>query len=342
MLSRDSLGLDPVSQTALRWKMLRDQGIELEVLVLSSQAKDWSEQGICVRGTGGGTIFHRLWNLFQEGKRVTKPDLITVQDVAEMAFVGWRLSRFYGVPCELQDHGGYFDGGVIDEPLWSIRGRLAEWMIRRVQLIRTVSTGSLKGLQKRGLTSYRYWLPIVANERFAQLPYQPEPGHLVTVGRLVSVKRHDLLLRAFAELKKISSNVRLTIVGEGPNRSSLEDLAQRLAVRSSVEFVGQADPAPFLERAELFPFFSLHEGWGVAPVEAAMLGIPVAMFETGCGPWLAEQGNARILSTTDPLEIAQQLYKMLGQHTRPLSSLLTAEQGAKQQVEQWKSFFFNT
>jgi glycosyltransferase involved in cell wall biosynthesis len=95
----------------------------------------------------------------------------------------------------------------------------------------------------------------------------------VFVGRLVPVKRIDLLVRAFNRVGR-----GLTIIGDGPIRAELE-----AASRPNIEFAGWQPPtevAAKVARARALLFAS-EEDFGLAPVEAQMLGVPVIALGRG-------------------------------------------------------------
>jgi glycosyltransferase involved in cell wall biosynthesis len=106
---------------------------------------------------------------------------------------------------------------------------------------------------------------------------------LLTVGTLKAVKRHDLLIRAFARLPR--KDATLCILGEGPERAALEALIGSLGLRDRVLLAGyQADPAPWYAHADLFVLSSDHEGFGNVIVEALEHGLPVVSTNCPTGP----------------------------------------------------------
>ena len=119
---------------------------------------------------------------------------------------------------------------------------------------------------------------FVAHNSVALPPASPLPSRPATfdqkpvimfVGRLQARKRLDHLLRACAEIK----NVRLIIVGDGPERAALESLAQN--VFPGAEFVGArhgGELKPYFEGADLFV---LPGTGGLAVQEAMSHGLPV-------------------------------------------------------------------
>lgn len=96
----------------------------------------------------------------------------------------------------------------------------------------------------------------------------------LTVSRLVPYKRHDLMVRAFADLP----DRRLLIVGDGPQRESLRRIAP-----PNVEFLGALpdhEVAALMARARAF-VFAAHEDFGIVPVEAQACGTPVIAYGAG-------------------------------------------------------------
>jgi glycosyltransferase involved in cell wall biosynthesis len=113
--------------------------------------------------------------------------------------------------------------------------------------------------------------------RFAAPPCRsPSPTCpiLLSVARLVPAKNIGGALLALALLKKQSW--RYVVVGDGPERGSLELQAMQLGLADRVHFAGwQEDVTPYLAGAEMFLMPSRHEGFGMAAVEAMNAAIPV-------------------------------------------------------------------
>jgi glycosyltransferase involved in cell wall biosynthesis len=99
-----------------------------------------------------------------------------------------------------------------------------------------------------------------------------------SVSRLNEVKRQDILLRAVAKV----TNAWVILVGDGPERDSLERLAEELGIRSRVIFAGyQPQPADFLAAMDVFALTSRSEGFPVSLLEAWAARVPVIVSATG-------------------------------------------------------------
>jgi CDP-glycerol glycerophosphotransferase (TagB/SpsB family)/glycosyltransferase involved in cell wall biosynthesis len=98
----------------------------------------------------------------------------------------------------------------------------------------------------------------------------------VAVGRLSSAKNFERLIRAFARVHDEHPDSGLLILGEGPERRSLEMLVGELALGDSVLLPGhQSNPYEFMARCDCFVMSSDHEGQPMVILEALVLGLPV-------------------------------------------------------------------
>jgi glycosyltransferase involved in cell wall biosynthesis len=111
------------------------------------------------------------------------------------------------------------------------------------------------------------------------------PGDFVvgTVANLKPWKRTERLIDAAAAIS--AAEVRVLIVGDGQDRSRLEERARRLGLASSVIFAGlRESPADYLRAMDAFCLPSMGlESFGNAAVEAMALGIPTIVFSDGGG-----------------------------------------------------------
>ena len=125
----------------------------------------------------------------------------------------------------------------------------------------------------------------------------PDPT-LVTVAHLEPHKNQAAVIRALAALQHRHPDLRYELIGKGPDRESLEQLAARLGVGDRVEFVGPLSHAAALERmarGHVHVMPSVHDAFGVAHVEAMAAGLP-AIGGAGTGAEdIAAAGEGMIL-----------------------------------------------
>lgn len=156
---------------------------------------------------------------------------------------------------------------------------------------------------------------------------------LVTVAHLIARKRHADVLRALAVLGDRYPRLRYEIVGDGPERGALEELAARLEISERVDFFGQLAPAEAIERARgctLMVMPSTEEAFGVAYIEAMAGGVPAIGCRGEPGPEeIAAAGDGFMLVPPGDIErLTQRIDELLSDPQR----LREAAQRARQTV----------
>ncbi|WP_146047124.1 glycosyltransferase [Aeromonas bestiarum] len=114
--------------------------------------------------------------------------------------------------------------------------------------------------------------------------------YIVTVGRLVEVKGFDKLIRAFSKvIKTHRENIKLVIIGDGPLKSTLDDLISSLGMKDYIILLGKKEnPYPYIKSAQCLVSSSVSEGHPLAIGEAIALGTPI--IATNC------EGNSGMLA----------------------------------------------
>lgn len=123
---------------------------------------------------------------------------------------------------------------------------------------------------------------------------------IVTMGRLSPEKGHERLIRAFSLIAKRSPEAKLVIVGEGALRPILENLITDLGLEDRVLLLGMlANPFPVLALADGFILPSMHEGQGLALVEAMLLGKPVVATDIPGPRSLLSDGKGNLVKNNE-------------------------------------------
>lgn len=136
---------------------------------------------------------------------------------------------------------------------------------------------------------------------------------VLAAGRLHEQKRFDVLLEAFAAVRKRVPAARLAIVGTGNLRAELESRARDLGVADRVLFAGfRADMPAVFAAADLFAISSDDEGLPMVAIEAMAAGLPVVATEVGSVGDLVEDGESGLLvPRRDPAALAGALEEVL-------------------------------
>lgn len=136
---------------------------------------------------------------------------------------------------------------------------------------------------------------------------------LLGVGRLVPQKGYDTAVRAFADIHARRPEAVLVILGEGPERESLERLSRDLGLGESLRLPGRAgDVAAWLERADLFLHPARWEGFGLVLLEAMLASLPVVATRVSAIPEVVADGETGVLvEPDDPAALAGALERVL-------------------------------
>jgi glycosyltransferase involved in cell wall biosynthesis len=145
-------------------------------------------------------------------------------------------------------------------------------------------------------------------------PIRKDGFNLIHVARLMWKKDQATLLRATALALRQISDLRLWIVGDGPDRPMLESLAGELGISGRVCFLGErSDVGRWLSRADLFVLSSRTEGTPLALLEAMAAGLPFVVTDAGGLPEVAQlSGAGTVAPSGDAAALAQAILDHAG------------------------------
>lgn len=132
----------------------------------------------------------------------------------------------------------------------------------------------------------------------------PDQATLICVGNLVENKGQHIAIQALLDLP----DFRLVIAGEGPERSALQTLAQKLGVSSRVLFIGRIEQRALSScycAADILVLPSSREGWPNVLLESMACGTPVVATNVGGIPEIVLSPNAgRIMDARTAIELS--------------------------------------
>jgi len=144
--------------------------------------------------------------------------------------------------------------------------------------------------------------------RYAARHHTGRGDRLIYVGRLAAVKGLPVLLDALVTMDK---HVKLTVVGDGPDRPMLEGQTQRLGLSDRVEFVGyksQDEVGKLLGQSDVFVMSSFAEGVPVVLMEAMASGLPVVATRiAGVGELVDDGQSGYLVPPGDTIALAKKL-----------------------------------
>jgi glycogen synthase len=155
------------------------------------------------------------------------------------------------------------------------------------------------------------------NEFTHVVPVKRERPFVLGIGRHVPQKGFDVLLRAFAQLRRSDAlaNHQLVLAGDGAQHEELRALAHHLDLDDDVDFVGRCDraaTAALFAGCALFVLPSRHEPMGIVNLEAMAAGRPVLATAVGGVPELVvERETGVLVRPDDHAQLAHELGQLL-------------------------------
>lgn len=269
--------------------------------------------------------------------REFRPDVVSVQCFGPNGLYALGIHRRYGVPLVVTSHGETLgdDNGVYARSALLRRG--LRDAIAAASAVTAPSAYVLADLRARfGLDSRS---GMVIPNGVAPLPLvegvERRSDLLVAVGRLGRMKGFDLLIDAFVEAD--AAGVELEIVGEGPERSALQQQISRAGFSDRIHLAGQATPegvAARMAAATAVVVPSRSEAFGIVALEAWRAGAPLLMTSRGGAAEFVRDGEDGLLvDPTDRLSLASAIRRMLGEE--PLRRTLAANGHARLPEFEW-------
>lgn len=281
--------------------------------------------------------------------RKNRYDVMNTHFAVPCGPLGFVFSKLFGIPNVLSLHGGdIYDPSKKSSPHKS-------FFFRKV--IRFILDRADRVVAQSGNTrenAIKYYHPLRPIDIVPLAFHAPKPFAKTTreklgfgkkdfvitaIGRVVRRKAYDVLIKAVAETK--DQSIRLVIVGDGPEKENLQNLADYLGLSKRVTFTGFASDEQkhqYLSNSDLFAMTSLHEGFGIVFMEAMYFNLPIVA--TNCGgqtDFLIPERNSLLLNVGDVAACAahisrfksdKKLYRVCAANSRKDLSKFSADKVA--------------
>jgi glycosyltransferase involved in cell wall biosynthesis len=207
--------------------------------------------------------------------------------------------------------------GLIVGPLGFIWTSLAK-IIPFTRII-AVSETTKKRLIHHGMSKKK--IDVVYNgvevSQFKKIKAKPTKSpSIITISRLTNGKRVDVLIKAIAEVKKSIPDVKLTIVGVGPEMENLQALTNKLGVQKNINFTGKInaykDLLKEVKKNKVFATASEVEGFGIVVIEGMASDLPVVCTDITVFKEITKNGTGSLIFRAgDHKDLAKKLEQLL-------------------------------
>ena len=234
-----------------------------------------------------------------------RPDLVVTHSV-KSHFLVWRSHLWRDVPW-VAFHHGY----TTTDRKMRVYNRLDRWSLPGADRLVTVCHAFAQELasntgvpianisvQHNSIRPHPVASPAEAETLRSKLGIGADESVVLAVGRLSKEKAHIDLLAAFARLRETNPELmcKLVIVGDGPERRTLEAVARSTGIKPDVIFTGQEnDVQPFYAAANVFVLPSHSEGSPNVLLEAMTANLPVVATAVGGVPEIVENNESALL-----------------------------------------------
>ena len=235
--------------------------------------------------------------------RSFKPDVIHAHMMSSAVFA-YCASRITGVPVVTTVHNSFDRHSIF---------------MRLGCIVVAVSEAERKFLLTRGFTASRVVVVLNGPNGSPRETFKPATAVTLATPSVTTVCGlhyrkgvHDLLA-AFRHNQAEFPDWHLNIIGDGPDRTKLEFLAQELGLAQSVHFLGSIDmPKPLLQRSDIFVLASYADPCSLAVAEAREAGCAIVATAVGGTPELLAHGEAGLLvQPGDPEQLAAALRQLM-------------------------------
>jgi glycosyltransferase involved in cell wall biosynthesis len=289
-----------------------------------------------------GWIVHTLATIPAYLRRARSADILHAQTFAS-ALPAMLARALYGKPLVLTLHTSHFLR-LARKPFWRpILRRIiasADWLLSASEEIRDVALELYPHPRAEALTNgvdTELFRPLAPAELIAKGAgsgaAQGAPRRLIVPRRLYQKNGVEYLVRALPQIQQ-ELEVEAILVGDGPERPRLEELARELGIAERVKFLGARPnhemPALYAT-AEVAVFPSLMEATSVAALEAMSCALPVAASRVGGLPEIVDEANGTLFHPADPRDLAERVVALL---RRP-ELAAAGEEGRRRVVAHW-------
>jgi glycosyltransferase involved in cell wall biosynthesis len=142
----------------------------------------------------------------------------------------------------------------------------------------------------------------------------PDDKVIISAGRLAEEKNWVTLLRGFALAQRKQPNIRLVLLGDGPQADALRQLVGELEITDHVTFTGKVpfeEMPAYLKAADIFAFASITETQGLVTLEAMAAGLPVVAVDAAGTKDILENGKQGFLVQNDPEALANGIVQLI-------------------------------
>lgn len=327
-------------------------------------------EGLHNKNIDGINVVYNFKKLSIPGSIMLKAPKITIQPLFEKALLEY--IKLYGIPKVIHAHNSLYAGYSVINNLRKLSleipvivtehsSRYSRDMFNRKELSITKFTASncsvytaVSGFQavtlkKLGIHNNPITLfnPVELKfELHKPVLSNSELFNIISVGRLDNNKNQEILIFALSRIITKHRNVRLCIVGKGPNKIKLHSLSRSLGLDDFITFVEEMDRDELLmslNNSSLYVSTSNYETFGVSVLEAIVQGIPCVVTASGGVEDIINDENGIIVVNNSTEDLVNNIIKVIddynGYNREAIRNEAILKFGSKRYINGFESIY---
>jgi len=268
------------------------------------------------------------WYIWQYFKTIDLSEFTLVHCLTEypMSFIAARCAKKNKLPFIINGYGTYAVAPLVQWPAKYLL-KYSYNQSREIIVISQFTKNKIKEYTKK---NYNISIihPGVNFYRFENSPDISESKNkyngqkiLLTVGKLIPRKGHDLVIKTIAKIKDRYPNIKYLIIGDGKHEGVLKNLVNDLGLNEKVEFLGRVsdnDIIKYFHLCDIYvhtPKFSTDlkfEGFGIVYLEASACGKPIVASDAGGVRDAVVDGQTGLIAKNEDIDdIASKISQLL-------------------------------
>ena len=343
MISTDRTIFEENSEARQRMVEYGNLVEELHIIIFSK--KDFSQQNfgnVFIYSTDSLSKWFYMRDAVRIGRKILGSNgkwLITSQDPFETGWVGYKLSKIFNIPLQLQIHTDFLSPYFVQHSmLHRMRVRIAKFLIPRANCIRVVSERIKKSLKTKNykLKTEISVLPIFVDVKKIQetevridlhKKYPQFDFIILMASRLTKEKNIEMIIEVMKNILKRYPKTGLIITGFGQEEKNIKHKIKKFKLNNNIVLENWTDDLiSYYKTCDAFLLNSFYEGYGRTAVEAITSGCVVIMTDVGIANDIAkDKYNSLIVPVNDRIAMEKAIEKAINDKALRASISLSSE-----------------
>lgn len=301
--------------------------------------------GIIPRNISSYFRYHGLKIMYRKIKKeYGKPKLMHAH-FTNYAYAAARLKKINKIPLVITEHSSEIMKNKIDKKVF----KMAKFAYSQADKLISVSP-AFKEIIENKFNEESIYVPNIVDTdifKYCSKKNKYDEFNFISVGNLIKHKRMHHTIKAFNKAFKNNSKVKLKIIGDGPEKKTLESLIKKLNLEDRISLTGKLKRkqiAEYFKNSDAFILASKGETFGVVFIEAMASGLPVIATRCGGPEHFIKQSQGIIIEKDNINKLVtamQDIYNKIDRYDNEKISKMTIKQFSPENVAEQITQVYN-